>query len=479
MQNGGVNANATIWIFHLRPNLKWSDGKSYDARDVDFTWKLWLNPKFGAYNTLGLNLISSADISADHLSITFHLKRPFAPFLADLWMDGFQAPLPEHHFRAMPPEAIKKSQDNLNPKVVSGPFLMEEIVPGDHYTVVRNPRYYRASEGLPYLNKIVFTVVPSWDAFYKELQAGSLDTTGLAYDVYKFQELQHLKEYTLIYPPAQNGFEALYFNFHNTVLASHVEVRQAMSMAVDQQAIISGPVHGLGTPLCTDHTSAYHPGYEPYAPCPVFDPAVANKLLDDDGWAKGPDGVRSKNGQCLEFEYSTQTQTNPFRLDVEAIIQRDFQQIGIKLDIQNYPSDTFFNSFLPQAKASPPTGAMAGRYDIAEFEQNLPYDPDDSISFACDQFPTAANNFTGFNLNFYCNPALDKLFAQEQATADPGVRQQIFIQIHQVYLTQFPFIVLFNPTFFALAHKGTHNYLPGPFTDTYNIAEWWCDGGKC
>jgi len=62
---------------------------------------------------------------------------------------------------------------------------------------------------------------------------------------------------------------------------------------------------------------------------------------------------------------------------------------------------------------------------------------------------------------------------------DPGVRQQIFIQIHKIYLTQFPFVVLFSEKLFALAHKGTHNYLPGPFTDTYNIWEWWCDNGKC
>jgi ABC-type transport system substrate-binding protein len=109
---------------------------------------------------------------------------------------------------------------------------------------------------------------------------------------------------------------------------------------------------------------------------------------------------------------------------VQSIIQRDLGQIGIKLDIQNYSNSTFFNSF-------------------------------------------------------YCNPALDKLFVQEQATVDSGVRQQLFDQIHRIYLTQFPFIVLYGPIAFALVHKGTHNYLPGPFTDTYNIAEWWCDNGKC
>ena len=121
-------------------------------------------------------------------------------------------------------------------------------------------------------------------------------------------------------------------------------------------------------------------------------------------------------------------------------------------------------------------GAVAGRYDIAEFEDYQSYDPDDSPFFACNQFPP-----TGFNMDFYCNPALDKLFAQEQATADPGVRQLIFEQIHQLYLTQFPFITLYSTIEPGLAHEGTHNYQLGPFgpLETINIWEWWCDNGKC
>ncbi len=475
VQNGGVSTDATTWTFHLRPRLVWSDGQPYDARDVDFTWRLWANPKFGASSTLGLDLISSTGISADHLAITFHLKHSFAPFLAELWVDGVFAPLPAHHFSTMDPGAILKSPENLNPKVVSGPFLMRESVPGDHYTLVRNPRYYRASEGLPYLDKVVFSDVPSLDAGLKDLQAGSQDASGgEVLDPDNFQKYQRLKNYTIIYPPVQIYFEALFFNFHDIVLASHLEVRQAMAMAVDQRALIDGPLHGLGSPLCTDHPAAYHPGYQPFVTCPVFDLSAANKLLDDNGWVKGPDGVRTKGGQRLEFEYSTTTGFFPFRLNIEPVIQRNFQQIGIKLDIQNYTDRTFFGSILPRGKASPPTGAVAGRFDIAEFTSNLYYDPDDSSLFACNQVPP-----TGMNFNFYCNPALDALYAQEQATTDPGVRQQIFMQIHQIYLTQFPFIVLYSPTWFALVHKGAHNYLPGPYTDTYNIAEWWCDQGKC
>jgi peptide/nickel transport system substrate-binding protein len=240
--------------------------------------------------------------------------------------------------------------------------------------------------------------------------------------------------------------------------------------------------YGFATPLYTDHPSAYHPGYQPGDPgslnCPGFDLAAANKLLNDNGWVKGPDGVRTRGGQRLEFEYSTTTNAD-WRSEDETILHRNFAAIGIKLDIQNYPHNILFGPILPAGKASPPTGAVAGRYDIAEANTGFGYDPDDSGLLACDQFPSAANNFSGGNIDFYCNHQLDALYKQELATVDPGVRQQVFEQIHQIYLTDFPFITLFSPIYPWIVRNGTHNYLLGPFTDTYNIAEWWCDGGKC
>jgi peptide/nickel transport system substrate-binding protein len=87
VHNGGISADAKAWAFHLRPHLVWSDGQPYDARGVDFTWKLWR--KFGAANVgnnnLDPTLISGADVSADDLSITFRPTRAFAPFLS-LWV---------------------------------------------------------------------------------------------------------------------------------------------------------------------------------------------------------------------------------------------------------------------------------------------------------------------------------------------------------------------------------------------------------
>src|SRR5713101_5631247 len=72
LANGGISADLKTWTLHLRPNLLWSDGQPLNADDVDFTWKLWNNPKFGAIYTQAVKVIDTADVSADKLTITFH-----------------------------------------------------------------------------------------------------------------------------------------------------------------------------------------------------------------------------------------------------------------------------------------------------------------------------------------------------------------------------------------------------------------------
>ena len=465
IQNGGISSDYKSYTFKLLPNLKWSDGQPLNADDIDFTWKLWDNPKFGAYSTNGYNLITSADISADKLSITFHLKQPFAPFLAG-WTDGVGAPLPKHVFEKIAPEAILKSKENLNPSVTSGPFKMSESEPGNHYTVVRNNNYFLAAQGLPYLDKIVFRPVADQNTVLKDLQANNATSTWFI-DVSKTKAYQALQNYNFVINPAASNFETMVFNFKNPTLANNLVVRKAIAMAIDHNALIKTARVGQASPLCTDHGAAIHPGYQPDAPCPKFDPAAANQMLDAAGWVKGADGVRAKDGKRLEFKYST-TSGKPWRQADEEIIQQNLKDIGIKINIQNVPASTFFGPFLNN-----------GQHDIAEFEDTYTYDPDDDSFIGCDQIPPPGGQ--GGNWTFYCNQDIQKLLVKEQQTADPTARQQAFNQLHQIYLTLFPFIILYGPTDPGVAKKSTHNYLPGPegATETVNVWKWWCDGGKC
>jgi len=467
--NGDVSQDLKTWTIKLKPNLVWSDGMPLNADDVNFTWKLWDNAKFGAYSTSGYNEITSADVSADKLSITFHLSAPYEPFVA-LWTDGGLAPLPAHHFAGVSPDSILKSADNLKPAVVSGPYMVSESVVHDHFIMVRNPKYYLASQGYPYLDKIVFRFVTDSNTILKDLQAGSIDASWFL-DVQKTPAYQALSNYTLTRTASSAGYEAIWINEKNPILAD-VKIRQALAMAVDHNALINTARRGAALPLCTDHPSGIVPGFEANPPCPQFSASAASALLQSDGWTLGSDGVRTKNGKRLEFQYST-TSNNAWRAADELILQADFKAIGVKIDIQNYPAGTFFGNILPQGDPN--------KYQLAEFEQTYTYDGDDSSNLSCNQIPTAANNFGGGNFAFYCNHALDALFQQELQTTDTTVRQDAFNKLHAIYLTDFPFITEYGPIDEAIYKNTVHNYTPGPegAQETVNVWTWWCTGGQC
>jgi peptide/nickel transport system substrate-binding protein len=326
--------------------------------------------------------------------------------------------------------------------------------------VVRNPNYYQG--GYPYLDRIIFRIVTNQSTILTDLQTGSIDSAWNL-DVTKTPTYKRLSSYTLSFNPKSTNFEALYFNFHHPILGQHAEVRRAMAMAIDHQALISTARLGQATALCTDHAAALVPSYQPDAPCPPFDVQAANALLEQSGWVKGEGGVRAKGGERLEFQYSTTT-NGQWRLDDELILQQNFKAIGVKIDIQNYPASTLI------------ANALEGKYDLLEFEASWAYDGDDSLLFACSQRPP-----NGSNISFYCNPKLDTLFLQEQHTADPTQRQQIFDAIHQIYLTDFPFITLYSPVDLAMHKKIVHNYMPGPegAAEDNMVWLWWCDGGHC
>jgi peptide/nickel transport system substrate-binding protein len=304
--------------------------------------------------------------------------------------------------------------------------------------------------------------VPNQNTILTDLQSGTIDSAWNL-DVTTTPVYERLSTYTLSFNPKSTNFEAIYFDFRHPILGKHREVREAMAMAIDHQALIHIARRGQATALCTDHAAALLPGYQPNAPCPAFAVQAANALLDQSGWVKGEDGVRAKGGERLEFQYSTTTNTQ-WRADTELLLQQNFQAIGVQIDIQNYPASTLIATVLQ------------GKYELLEFEASFAYDADDSLLFACGQIPP-----NGFNIAFYCNHHLDTLFRQEQQTSDPARRQQLFDAIHQIYLTNFPFITLYSPVDLAMHKKRVQNYMPGPqgAAEDNMVWLWWCEGGQC
>ena len=467
--NGGASADLKTWTFKLKPNLKWSDGQPLNAEDLAYSFKTFNDPAFGEKFTTGFADIVSTDVSADKLSITMHLDKPIGNFVSNFVDANPGTPLPMHKFSSMQPGDILKSPDSQLPTVTSGPFMIkaDESVAQQKYTVVRNPNYYQAD--LPYLDKIVFNVVNDPDTILKDAQNHQI-TSSWFLDVSKMDTYKAISGYTATPDQVSAGFEALWFNENNPALKD-VNVRKAVAMAIDQNKLIAVARNGLGTTLCTDHPSSLTPGYQADAPCPKFDPTGANKLLDQAGWVKGSDGVRSKGDLHLDFSYTTTTLA--WRKTDQTIVQQNLQDIGIKTTLVNQPGSTFFGQTLPQGKP--------GAYDIAEFEQTYTYDADDSSTLSCKAIPSEANSFGGQNYAFYCNHAMDALFNQELGTTDAAKRQDAFNKLHKIYLTDFPFVTEYAPINATIVKNTAHNYASGPMgaQETVNVWNWWCTNGKC
>lgn len=467
--NGGATADLKTWIFKIRPNMKWSDGQPLNADDVAYSFKTWNDPAFGEKFTTGFADIVSTDVSPDKLSITIHLDKPIGNFVSNFVDANPGSPLPMHHFSSMKPSEILKSPDSQLPTVTSGPFMIkaDESTAQQQYTVVRNPNYYQP--GLPYLDKIVFRIVNDPDTILKDAQAHQI-TSSWFIDISKIDAYKAINGYTATPDKVSAGFEALWMNQNNPALKD-VNVRHAIAMAIDHNKLINVARNGLAVPLCTDHPASLTPGYQKDAKCPSFDPAAANKLLDDNGWVKGSDGIRSKGGLRLDFKYTTTLLS--WRKSDQLIVQQNLKDIGINTTLVNQPGSTFFGSTLPQGKP--------GTYDIGEFEQTFTYDADDSGSLNCASVPTAANSYSGGNYSFSCDPARDALYQQELSTTDPAVRQDAFNKLHDNYLTTFPFITEYAPIDATIVKNTAHNYEAGPMgaQETVNVWNWWCNTTGC
>jgi len=331
--NGGVSADLKTWTFHLRPGLKWNDGQPEDARDVDFTWRLWTNPKFPAASTVGVNLITSTEVSPDHLSITFHLKQGFEPFLA-VWADATAAPLPAHHFSRTAPDGILKSAENLDPTVTSGPFMMQESQPADHYTVVRNPTYWET--GKPYVDEVDWIVLPDQSAANSAFQAGQVDMLGVTGDTITAVSAAQLKKAN----PAASLLEylpvgtSLYLNINTRMSpVKDARVRQAISFALDRDEFIRTFSAGRGGwALAGAFPDTYT--QEEIKQILRYDPANAKQLLAAAGLANGVD---------IEFVYPGSSYGQDY-VSALQLMQAQLKKVGINLSLKSHDKDAWTNS---------------------------------------------------------------------------------------------------------------------------------------
>jgi peptide/nickel transport system substrate-binding protein len=209
-----------------------------------------------------------------------------------------------------------------------------------------------------------------------------------------------------------------------------------------------------------DNTPWIDPSISPYP----YDPDQAKALLDEAGWTDtNGDGTRDKDGVELVLRYGTTTRE--IRQDTQAVVQQQFQDLGIGLELKTYDSDIFFNSYGDQ-------GPMySGELDISQFSTAPAYPDPDTADFLCSEIPSDENP-AGVNYMLYCDEELDALFRQQASQVDPAEREATMHQITKYMFDNVYWLGVWqDPDLWGIAER-IHNVKLSGTNPFFNVAEW-------
>ncbi|MFM7598795.1 MAG: ABC transporter substrate-binding protein [Actinomycetota bacterium] len=431
------SADGKTWTYTLRPDLVWSEGTPLTANDVVYTFNRILNGRYEKTN-YGNYLRNVTGVSAtDDRTVVVTVKAP-SPIMERLAVYI----LPEHVWSAIDGKAVKSFANEPGEGetlVGSGPFLVAERQAGQFIRLVANDTYYG---GRPKVDELIFRIYNNPDALAQALKKGEIDfAEGLTADV--FSTLEGAEGITT-YAGSYAGFNELAFNMgaalsDGTPIGDgnpHIQdlaVRQAISHAIDRQQLVDAVLDGYGTPGSTIIPPLYttlhvDPATQPY------DPALANQILDDAGYAMGPDGIRiGPDGAPMSYRYFVRSDSAT-SVKTGEYIKSYLAEIGIEANIKPVTEDALYEII------------GRGEFDMFEWGWVVEPDPDYQLStFTCAKrsYKDGDTIYADLSDSFYCDPEFDALYEAQSVETDQAARADIVKQMQQMVYDDVAYVVLY------------------------------------
>lgn len=346
-----VSPDGKRYTLELRRGILFSDGHPFDADDVVFSFKVYLDEKVHSPQR-DLLQVGGKPITvrkAGQYQITVDLPQPYAA--AERIFDSVNI-LPRHLLeRAYEQGKISQAWSvttDAGEIAGLGPFRIKQYTPGQQVVLERNPHYWKVDSArtrLPYLDEIVFLIVPTQDAEVVRFQAGEIDVLdNISSDNYGVltqsrhgQQLQDLG--------AGFEYDFLFFNLNDLSPAKFPEIsrrqqwfrrdefRQAVAAAIDRQAIVRLAYQGRATPLWDQVTPGNKLWVDPAVPHPPRSLEKAAALLQRAGFKRRNDGILV-DAQDMPVEFSILTNPdNAQRSKIATIIQDDLARLGMQVHI--------------------------------------------------------------------------------------------------------------------------------------------------
>ena len=442
-----VSKDERTITFHLKKGVKWEDGKEVTAWDVKFGFDLITDPKTPTAYSADFKEVKSFEV-LDNYTFRVTYKEPFALALMS-W--GNIVVLPSHLLKGKSIDYLRSVYGKK--PIGNGPFRLEKWKRQQEIVLKFNPLY---SEGRPYLNYLIYKIVPDPTTLFMELRSGGVDWISLTPLQYKklTQDPELRKEFK-IYRYPSFSYTYIGYNLRHPLFRDK-RVRKALCYAIDKKEVVEGALLGQGIPAYGPYkpgTWFYNPAIEKSCP---YSPEKALELLKEAGFKRGKDGVLEKDGRPFEFTLLT-NQGNFVRLLTAQIIQRQLSKIGIKMKIRVLEWTTLIHQFIDKRRFEAVLLGWA----------TLP-DPDLYDIFHSSKIKPPGLNFVG-----YSNPELDKLLVKGRHTLNQEERKRIYYRVQEILAEDQPYTFLYIPMSLSAIHKRFRGVKAAPIGVGYNIERWW------
>jgi peptide/nickel transport system substrate-binding protein len=414
-----VTMDQLVVRFKLKSGIHWSDGTPVKASDSVYSFEIakTLYPKARP------ELIRHTQVyqALDESTVEW---RGIPGYRDPVYYTNFFTPLPQHLWGSMSPDDLLTSEISTRRPMGWGPYIIDDWVTGDHISLSKNPDYFRANEGLPHFDHLVYRFVANADEALAALLAGECDfvdeTAGLDFQSSNLIQLQDSGRLALSYESgtawehADFGIDTL--NPDSLGLFKTKEVRQAIAMCIDRQRMVDELFSGHSQVPDT-YVPPTDPLFNPDVKHYSYDPAAGSALLDSLGWKdsdQNPDTPRIAQGVIdvpdgtpFEFDYLTLQGGEGGK--AAQILQSSLANCGVKVNVIPEAGDTLF--------APGPQGPIFGRnFFMTQFAWSDSLGPPCFLYTSSEipgSYPEFPKGWGGANDTGYSNPQYDQ--ACEQA----------------------------------------------------------------
>ncbi len=402
------NQDYTVWTIKTRPGVAFHDGTPCDAAAVAASMNHYVSGQLGIVTMQPVQSIAATDAQ----TVTVTLKQPWIPF--DYYLAGGIGG--SIGYIVGPSVISQAAQSNVQVVPVgTGPFKYSTWVPNDHFSLVKNPNYWRP--GLPYLDAITFRPIPDPDSRANSLLAGTVDMmhTDVATSIVQFQQnssygfVDDLQGVL-----GEPDMDFIMLNLQAPPM-NDIRVRQAMAMAVNLNTYRSVINHNLNPAS----TQPFVPGSPYFAPTsyPSYNPTQAKTLVQQ---------VAHDTGKPVSFTLGSTTSSAA--VQAAELLQSDLQQVGMQVQLSQFQQAEFINN------------ALAGKFQAYEWRQFAAVDPDLNYLFWSPTtiFGPPINEATNFARN--TDGQVETLLQQGRTSSDPASRAEAYKGIARRMAQDLPYI---------------------------------------